>query len=58
MVYKKAERNGRAWTRYTLDNRFEHHNGAKPIEISPGKIGIVSHGMVNYTYVHLWEPTD
>jgi len=58
MVYKKAEPNGRAWTRYVLDNRFEHHDGAKPIELAPSKIGIMSHGWINYNYLHLWEPAD
>ncbi len=55
-VYKRAEPNGSAWWRYELDNRFEHHDGTKLIELSPGKPGIISHGWKDSIYVHLWEP--
>jgi hypothetical protein len=55
LVYKKAESQGRAWKRYTLDDRFEHHDGAKVIRLGPEKIGIISHGWIDRLYVHLWE---
>ena len=55
MVYKPAH-GGQQWTRYLLDGRFEHHCGAKTIELAPGRSGIISHGWVDSRYVHLWEP--
>lgn len=54
-VYKKAEPQGRAWLRYTLDDRFEHHDGTKIFEVSPSRMGIISHGWKDSRYVHLWE---
>jgi hypothetical protein len=50
-VYKKTDAEGQVWKRYTLDDRFEHHDGTKIIQLEGGRIGILSHG-----YVHLWEP--
>jgi hypothetical protein len=55
LVYKKANPEGTAWYRYTLDDRFEHHDGTKIFEISPGRLGIISHGWKDSIYVHLWE---
>jgi hypothetical protein len=55
LVYKKANPEGTAWYRYTLDDRFEHHDGTKIFESSPGKPGIISHGWKDSIYVHLWE---
>ena len=55
LVYKKANAEGTAWYRYTLDDRFEHHDGTKIFEISPGRLGIISHGWKDSIYVHLWE---
>ncbi len=54
MVYKKAEPKARAWHRYVLDDRFEHHDGAKVFEVAPGRLAIVSHAWRD-PYVHLWE---
>jgi hypothetical protein len=54
-LYKKADRRGTAWYRYVVDDRFEHHDGAKVFEVSRGRIGIVSHGWADSRYVHLWE---
>lgn len=56
LVYKKADPQGRAWYRHTLDDRFEHHDGAKIFEVEPGRLAIASHGWVDSRYVHLWEP--
>jgi hypothetical protein len=56
LVYKKAEPNGRAWKRFVLDDRFEHHDGAKIIELDKGRLGIMSHGWAEGQWVHLWEP--
>jgi len=55
LVYKKAEPGGRAWLRYVLDDRFEHHDGTKVFEVAPGRLGIISHGWQDSRYVHLWE---
>ena len=55
-VYKKANPQATAWYRYVLDERFEHHDGTKLIELEPGKLGIVSHGWKDSIYVHLWQP--
>lgn len=54
-IYKKADPEGRTWKRYTLDDRFEHHDGCKIIDLGDGRRGIVSIGW-NETYVHLWAP--
>ncbi len=61
MVYKQADPAGTAWKRYVLDDRFEHHDGAKIIRLAPGPAGtgrlsIISHGWKDSRYVHLWEP--
>jgi FG-GAP-like repeat len=54
-IYKKVNRQGTAWTRYMIDNRFEHHDGVKLIKLRNGRTGIVSHGWVDSQYVHLWQ---
>ncbi len=54
-AYKQADAKGIAWTRIVLDDRFEHHDGAKAVELSPGHIAILSHGWMEQSYVHLWE---
>ena len=54
-AYKKADPQGRSWYRYTLDDRFEHHDGTKVVELTPGKPAILSHGWKDNKYVHLWE---
>jgi hypothetical protein len=54
-VYKKADPQGRAWYRYPLDERFEHHDGMRVFEVAPGRLGIVSHGWADSRHVHLWE---
>jgi hypothetical protein len=55
LVYRKADARGRAWTQFVLDDRFEHHDGTKVIELAPGRLGIISHGWADSRYVHLWE---
>ena len=55
LVYKQADAHGIAWSRFPVDNRFEHHDGAKIIELSPGHLAIMSHGWMEPTYVHIWE---
>lgn len=55
-IYKQADDAGTAWYRYEIDHRFEHHDGAKVIELAPGRLGIMSHGWRDTFYVHLWEP--
>jgi len=56
LVYKPADRTARAWRRFLLDDRFEHHDGTRIIELEPGRRGILSHGWAESIYVHLWEP--
>jgi len=54
-AYKKAEASGKAWTRHTIDEKFEHHNGTRVFEVAPGRLAIASHGWQDNIYVHLWE---
>jgi hypothetical protein len=54
MVYKRVDADLVAWKRYTLDDRFEHHDGARLIELGPGQYGIMSIGWREGRYVHLW----
>ena len=58
-VYAKADPAGRTWKRYQLDDRFEHHDGARIIDLGGGQVGILSHGWRDSLYVHLYrqEPT-
>lgn len=56
LVYKKATPDGLAWRRYTLDDRFEHHDGTRIITLGAGRLGILSHGWAESIYLHLWEP--
>jgi hypothetical protein len=56
LVYKKAQREGLTWYRHVIDARFEHHDGAKLIELTPGRFGLVSIGWSEPLYVHLWAP--
>ena len=55
-VYKLADPKGTAWYRYVLDDHFEQHDGAKVIELAPGKFGILGHGWAESKFVHLWRP--
>ena len=57
-VYKRADAQGQSWYRYTIDDRFEHHDGTKVVELTPGKPAILSHGWKDKRYVHLWEAGD
>jgi hypothetical protein len=54
-VYKQADAKGIVWSRFPLDNRFEHHDGAKVVELRLGDPAIISHGWADSDYVHLWE---
>ncbi|MFC1504071.1 FG-GAP repeat domain-containing protein [Spirochaetota bacterium] len=55
LLYKKADKQARAWYRYVIDDRFEHHDGAKVIRLANGNYGIISHAWGEAGYVHLWE---
>lgn len=55
-IYKKADPGGLSWKRFLVDGRFEHHDGARVFEVSPGRPAIVSHAWAEPSYVHLWEP--
>ena len=54
LVYKQANADGTIWKQYVVDNRFEHHDGAKVVELWPGQLAIISHGWADSRYVHLW----
>ena len=60
-AYKKADAKGLIWSRHPIDNRFAHYDGAKVVELSPGKPAIISHGwdvgmyVQEGRYVHIWE---
>ncbi len=53
-AYKKADAKGLTWSRHPIDNRFEHHDGAKVVELTPGNPTIISHGWMEPAYVHIW----
>ncbi|MGQ9686296.1 MAG: FG-GAP repeat domain-containing protein [Thiobacillaceae bacterium] len=55
IVYKRADPGGRSWVRHLVDDRFEHHDGAKVTKLAAGRWGIISHGWTDSRYVHLWE---
>ena len=55
-VYKQADARGRTWRRWQWDDRFEHHDGMRIIELSAGRLGVVSIAWQEPRYVHLWEP--
>ncbi|MEW6755516.1 MAG: VCBS repeat-containing protein [Candidatus Latescibacterota bacterium] len=55
LVYKAADPKARTWTRFVADDRFEHHDGTKVIDLGGGRLGIMSHGWTDSRYVHLWE---
>lgn len=57
-VYKKADYDGIKWKRFLLDDRFEHHNGAKIITLRNGQKGIISHGWGDKQYINLWSLED
>lgn len=54
-VYKRADAGARTWYREVLDDRFEHHVGARVFSPRPGTLGILSHGWAESRYLHLWE---
>lgn len=54
MVYKPDGAGG--WTRHDIHKGHEHHDGAKPITLPDGKIGILSHGWIEAEFVHLFQP--
>lgn len=56
LIYKKADPAGRHWYRYTIDDRFEHHDGTKVVDLGLGRPAVISHGWQDARYVHLWVP--
>ena len=55
LVYKPTDSHARAWKRFVVDDRFEHHDGTKVISLGDGRLGIIGHGWTDSIYVHLWE---
>jgi hypothetical protein len=39
-----------------LDDNFEQHRGAKVVELTLGKFGILGHGWTESKYVRVWRP--
>jgi len=58
MVYRQMDSAGKRFARFMLDDRFEHHDGCKVIELANGRKGIISHGWTDSQFVHLWEMGD
>lgn len=56
MAYKPVDRFGQAWKRWTIDERFEHHDGCRLVRLADGTKGIASIGFTEERYVHLWRP--
>ncbi len=54
-AYKKADQHGITWSRIPIDNRFEHHDGAKVVELTQGRPVILSHSWMEPSYVHIWQ---
>jgi hypothetical protein len=57
IVYKQTDQQGSAWSKYVIDDRFDHH-GIEMMEIHAGRTAIVSHGGTDSQYVSLWEISD
>lgn len=55
MVYKKADPAGITWKRYVLDDRFEHHDGTRIVDLGEGRKAIASIGWKETKYTHLWK---
>jgi hypothetical protein len=53
-IYKKVDQQGETWFRLLVDDRIDHHDGAKIFEVAPGQVGITSLGWTEPEYVHLW----
>lgn len=54
-VYKKADPQGITWSRFPIDNRFEHHDGTRVVHLTPGRLSIVSQSWMEPLYLHIWE---
>ncbi len=54
-AYKNRDKKGLYFDRYTIDSRFEHHDGAKIIDIKGGRKAVVSHGWSDSQFVHIWK---
>ncbi len=54
-IYRKADPQGITWTSHIIDRRFEHHDGAKVVQLTPERKVILSHGWKDSIYVHMWE---
>jgi hypothetical protein len=57
-IYKQGDPQGLTWKSYIIDDRFEHHDGAKVIQLTPQRKVILSHGWKDSIYVHLFEPKE
>ena len=54
-IYKKADPPGKTWLCRLVDDRIEHHDGAKGFEIAARQPAIVSLGWTEPKSVHLWK---
>jgi hypothetical protein len=44
-----------SWERILVDTGYEHHDGAKIVDLGGARKGIVSHAWTEPEYVHLWS---
>jgi len=55
LVYKQGADPKEPWNKTVVAQGYEHHDGARIIDLGNSKKGIVSHGWAESKYVHLWE---
>jgi hypothetical protein len=54
-VYKKYDRDGHYWKRYSIEDRFEHHDGTRIMRMASGELAVLSHGWNDERYISLWR---
>jgi len=54
-IYKKFDRDGHYWKRYSIEDRFEHHDGTRIMRMASGELAVLSHGWNDERYISLWR---
>jgi hypothetical protein len=54
-VYKKYDCDGHYWKRYSIEDRFEHHDGTRIMRMASGELAVLSHGWNDERYISLWR---
>lgn len=54
-VYKKYDVDGHYWKRYSIEDRFEHHDGTRIMRMASGELAVLSHGWNDERYISLWR---